>query len=48
VIGVVQDFHYKSLHEKVTASVIQIYPQVNFKVAVKLKTADIKNTSAYQ
>ncbi|HKZ66239.1 MAG TPA: ABC transporter permease [Chitinophagaceae bacterium] len=47
VIGVVKDFHYKSLHEKVTASVIQIYPQVSFKVAVKLKTADIKNTIAY-
>src|SRR6185436_2239298 len=28
VIGVIQDFHYKSLHEKVTASVIQLYPQV--------------------
>jgi putative ABC transport system permease protein len=47
VIGVVQDFHYKSLHEKVTASVIQLYPQWTFKVAVKLKTADIKSTIAY-
>jgi len=47
VIGVVQDFHYKSLHEKVTASVIQIYPQVVVKVAVKLKTADIKSTIGY-
>ena len=47
VIGVVQDFHYKSLHEKVTASVIQLYPQVAFKVAVKLKSADMKNTLAY-
>ena len=47
VIGVVQDFHYKSLHEKVTASVIQIYPAVNFKVAVKLKSADITSTLAY-
>ena len=47
VIGVVEDFHYKSLHEKVTASVIQIYPQVVFAVAIKLKTADIKNTIAY-
>lgn len=47
VIGVVEDFHYKSLHEKVTASVIHIYPQVVFKVAVKLKTADIRNTIAY-
>ncbi|HEY5967207.1 MAG TPA: ABC transporter permease [Chitinophagaceae bacterium] len=47
VIGVVDDFHYKSLHEKVTASVIHVYPQVVFAVAVKLKTADIKNTIAY-
>lgn len=47
VIGVVQDFHYKSLHEKVTASVIQLYPQYTYKVAVKLKTADIKSTIAY-
>ena len=46
VIGVVKDFHYKSLHEKVTASVIQIYPSEVFKVAVKLKTADINNTIA--
>ena len=27
VIGVVADFNYKSLHEKVAASVIQLYPQ---------------------
>jgi putative ABC transport system permease protein len=47
VIGVVQDFHYKSLHEKVSASVIQLYPQVTYAVAAKLKTADIKNTIAY-
>jgi putative ABC transport system permease protein len=47
VIGVVQDFHYKSLHEKVTSSVIQIYPPVLFKVAVKLKTADVQKTIAY-
>ena len=47
IIGVVEDFHYKSLHERVTPSVIQIYPQVLFKVAVKLKTADIRNTIAY-
>ncbi len=47
VIGVVQDFHYTSLHEKVTTSVIQIYPQVVFKVAVKLKTSDMKNTISY-
>lgn len=44
VIGVVADFHYKSLHEKVTASVIQLYPQVIFKVAVKLKEDNIQET----
>jgi putative ABC transport system permease protein len=43
VIGVVEDFHYKDLHEKITPSVIQIYPWV-YSVAVKLKTADMKGT----
>ena len=47
VIGVVKDFHYKNLHEKVTASVIQIYSPVLLKVAVKIKTADVKNTIAF-
>lgn len=47
VIGVVKDFHYKSLHEKVTASVIQLYPAVNFKVAVKIRGTDVNNTVDY-
>ncbi|HET9746479.1 MAG TPA: ABC transporter permease [Chitinophagaceae bacterium] len=47
VIGVVEDFHYKSLHEKITPSVIQVYPQVVFAVAVKLKTGDLQNTLGY-
>lgn len=46
VIGVIKDFHYKSLHEKVAASVIQIYP-VNFKIAAKLETATLKQTIGY-
>jgi len=44
VIGVVHDYHYKNLHEKVSASVIQLYPQVVYKVAVKAKTADMRST----
>jgi putative ABC transport system permease protein len=47
VIGVVKDFHYKSLHEKVTPSVIQIYPQVTYTVAAKLNTAAIQNTISF-
>jgi putative ABC transport system permease protein len=47
VIGVVQDFHYSSLHEKLTAAVIQVYPQVTFKVAVKVKTTDMPGTIAF-
>lgn len=43
IIGVVKDFHYKSLHEKVTASVIQIYPQVSFTVAAKFNPAHTGN-----
>jgi putative ABC transport system permease protein len=47
VIGVVKDFHIKSLHEKVTSTVLQIYPPVLAKVAVKVKTADLPNTIAF-
>jgi putative ABC transport system permease protein len=46
VIGVVQDFHYKSLHEKVATSVIQMYDSAVFKVAAKIKTANVKTTLA--
>jgi putative ABC transport system permease protein len=36
VIGVVKDFHYKSLHERVEPAVLHIYPEAYSKVAVKL------------
>lgn len=44
VIGVVKDFNYKSLYDKVQTAVIQIFPDAAWKVAVKLKTADIGTT----
>jgi putative ABC transport system permease protein len=47
IIGVVKDFHLKSLYDKVNTSVLQIYPPAYWKVAVKMKTADIGNTVAY-
>jgi putative ABC transport system permease protein len=47
IIGVVQDFHYKNLKEKLVPSVIQLYPQVTYTVAAKLKTAAIKSTLAF-
>jgi putative ABC transport system permease protein len=46
VIGVVKDFHYSSLHEKVTRAVLQIYPFANYKVAMKIKSADMNGTVA--
>ena len=46
VIGVVKDFHYKSLHEKVTASIIQLYPQVTATVAIKLRSSDMSSSIA--
>lgn len=42
VIGVVKDFHYKSLHEKIEPSVLQIYPQAYSKVAVKISSSEIE------
>jgi len=44
VIGVVKDFNYKSLYDKVETTVLQIFPDAAWKVAVKMKTANIENT----
>jgi putative ABC transport system permease protein len=44
VIGVVKDFNYKSLYDKVETTVLQIFPDAAWKVAVKMKTANIAGT----
>ncbi len=44
VIGVVKDFNYKSLYEKVETTVMQIYPPAASKVAVKMEAANIAGT----
>ncbi|RYG22749.1 MAG: FtsX-like permease family protein, partial [Chitinophagaceae bacterium] len=46
VIGVVKDFHFKSLHQKVEPAVLQIYPQAYSKVAVKVKGRNLEKTIA--
>ena len=46
VIGVVKDFNYKSLYDKVEPAVIQIYPPAAWKVAVKLSTDKLVSTLA--
>jgi putative ABC transport system permease protein len=46
VIGVVKDFNYKSLYDKVESAVLQVFPDAAWKVAVKMKTANINNTIA--
>lgn len=46
VIGVVKDFNYKSLYDKVELAVLQIFPDAAWKVAVKIKTAGMENTIA--
>ena len=42
VIGVVKDFNYKSLYEKVETTVLQIFPDAAWKVAVKMETAQLQ------
>ncbi|WP_229311687.1 ABC transporter permease [Larkinella rosea] len=44
VIGVVEDFNYKSLYDKVEVAVLQIFPDAYWKVAVKIKAADVRAT----
>lgn len=41
IIGVVKDFHYKSLHERVEPAVLHIYPDAYSRIAVKLKGGPI-------
>jgi putative ABC transport system permease protein len=44
VIGVVKDFNYKSLYEKVEPAILQIYPQASWKAAVRLSTNNMAAT----
>src|SRR6202044_829683 len=46
VIGVVKDFNYKSLYNKIEPAALQIYPFAAWKVAVKMHTAGIDRTIA--
>ncbi|MBC6605589.1 ABC transporter permease [Hymenobacter sp. BT188] len=41
IIGVVKDFHYKSLYDKLEPAVLQIFPAAYWKVAVKMKGENI-------
>ena len=44
IIGVVKDFHFKSLYDRLETTVLQIYPPAYSKVAVKFNTSSIENT----
>jgi putative ABC transport system permease protein len=44
VIGVVKDFNYKSLYDKVGTTVLQIFSDAAWKVAVKMKAAGMGTT----
>lgn len=44
IIGVVKDFHFKSLYDKVDPTVLQIFPGANWKVAVKVDPQNIAGT----
>src|SRR4030095_9972987 len=46
VIGVIKDFHSKSLNEKIRTPALIIYPPIVAKVAVKVKTANLTKTIA--
>lgn len=44
IIGVVKDFHFKSLYDKVDPTVLQIFPSAYWKVAVKIDGENIART----
>jgi putative ABC transport system permease protein len=47
IIGVVQDFNFKSLREKVTPMVMHIFPQVSWKMAARVKSENLDETIAH-
>jgi len=47
IIGVVQDFHFKSFHEKLSPAVLQIYPQNAWKLAVRIAPGHVDETLAH-
>jgi putative ABC transport system permease protein len=46
VIGVVRDFHISSLHTPINATVLQIFPDAAYKVALKVDAKNISQTIA--
>ncbi len=47
VIGVVKDFHFKSLREQLTPVVMTIYPRAFWKITLRIKPDDIQATLAH-
>jgi putative ABC transport system permease protein len=46
VIGVIKDFHYSSLHEKISTTILQLFPE-HYQMAVKVSGDDIRSTINY-
>ena len=44
IIGVVRDFNYRSLYDKIETTVLQIYPDAAWQVGVKIKTVNFSQT----
>lgn len=47
VIGVVKDFHFKSLREDMSSTVLQIYPEAYHTLALRIKPENISETLTF-
>jgi putative ABC transport system permease protein len=47
IIGVVKDFHFKSLRDKLSPVVIHLYPKAYWKIALRIKAENMAETLAY-
>ena len=47
VVGVVKDFHYRSLHEEIGPLVLQVFPETFGELLVKVGTDDLAGTLAF-
>ena len=47
IIGIVKDFNYKSLYDKIEPAVLQIFPDATWKVAIKMNAASASKSIAH-
>lgn len=47
IIGVTQDFHFRSLHEKISPAILRLHPNMHWRLVVRIHPENVPATIAY-